>query len=139
MTGPLNLHASAVTLHGRGLLILGASGSGKSSLALDLIALGATLVSDDRTLVTPGRPPTLDAPDTIAGLIEARGIGLICMPHTSAPLSLIVDLDSSETDRLPQKRESVIAGHAVRTLPRVETPAFASMLAACLKGSFHAP
>ena len=34
---------------GRGLLILGPSGAGKSALALQLIALGARLVADDRT------------------------------------------------------------------------------------------
>jgi len=44
------LHASCVCLEGRAVLIRGASGSGKSGLALQLIALGAALVADDRTV-----------------------------------------------------------------------------------------
>ena len=55
------LHATCVAVDGRGLLILGPSGSGKSALALQLIALGAQLVADDRTRVSrrgaaSGRP-----------------------------------------------------------------------------------
>ena len=47
------VHASAVSLGGRGVLILGRSGAGKSGLALRLIALGAQLVSDDRVVLEP--------------------------------------------------------------------------------------
>ena len=43
------IHANGVSFDGKGLLILGASGAGKSSLTFEMIALGATLVSDDRT------------------------------------------------------------------------------------------
>jgi HPr kinase/phosphorylase len=49
------LHASCIALEGRGLLILGPSGAGKSSLAIRMMALGASLVSDDRTLVSVRR------------------------------------------------------------------------------------
>ena len=45
------LHASCVSINGNGVLICGSSGSGKSSLAINLIALGAELVADDRTIV----------------------------------------------------------------------------------------
>lgn len=54
------LHASCVALDGRGLLILGPSGSGKSALALELMALGADLVADDRTEIE-GQGPDLVA------------------------------------------------------------------------------
>ncbi|MDA3887407.1 MAG: serine kinase, partial [Allgaiera sp.] len=47
------LHASCVALDGRGVLILGPSGAGKSGLALQLMALGARLVADDRTRLNP--------------------------------------------------------------------------------------
>ncbi|MEO1532556.1 MAG: serine kinase, partial [Pseudomonadota bacterium] len=53
-TGPAvpdPLHASAVALGERGLLILGPSGAGKTRLALELVALGAELVADDRVIV----------------------------------------------------------------------------------------
>ncbi len=45
----------AVALAGRGILILGASGSGKSALALALVAGGAALVADDRVATRPAR------------------------------------------------------------------------------------
>jgi HPr kinase/phosphorylase len=50
----LVLHATTVAIGGRGVLILGPSGSGKSGLALELMAMGAGLVADDRTEVTQG-------------------------------------------------------------------------------------
>lgn len=133
------LHASAVSLDGRGCLILGPSGAGKSSLALQLISLGASLIADDRTLVSDDTPPTLSAPDAIAGRIEARGMGLIRLPHTSAPLALVVDLAQVETTRLPEPREIVISGYTVPRLLRVETPAFPAMVHACLRGDLERP
>ena len=64
---------------GAALLILGASGRGKSALALGLMAAGATLVADDRTHLHARRRRQLvaSAPAAIAGLIEARGIGIL--------------------------------------------------------------
>ena len=108
------LHATAVAdAAGRGLLILGPSGSGKSSLALQLLSLGARLVADDRTVVTADAGGlTLSCPPTIRGLIEARGIGLLRAETTaSAPLVLVVDLAGTETERLPPRRDIVLLGH----------------------------
>ena len=74
-------HASCVAWQGRGALILGRSGAGKSALALQLMALGADLVSDDRTeLLAEADALTARAPATIQGLIEARGVGLMRVP-----------------------------------------------------------
>ena len=50
--GTLIMHASCVAVQGKGVLILGPSGAGKSSLALQLMALGADLVADDRTEIS---------------------------------------------------------------------------------------
>ena len=135
------LHASAVALNGRGLLITGRSGSGKSSLALDLISRGATLISDDRTIATPrpGGLLWLSAPAAIAGRIEARGVGLIALPKTEAPAALAVTLDETETARLPDARETVIAGVRLPLLHAVESPAFPAILLACLKGERIVP
>ena len=67
------LHATAVTVAGRGLLIRGASGSGKSGLALEMMARGATLVADDRVIVSL-RDNTLwlAPPAPLTGMIEAQ-------------------------------------------------------------------
>ncbi|MBM3488544.1 MAG: hypothetical protein FJX67_18250, partial [Alphaproteobacteria bacterium] len=51
MTGPLRLHATCIAVDGIGVLVRGASGAGKSDLALRLIDAGARLVADDQVLV----------------------------------------------------------------------------------------
>ena len=129
------IHASAVAIEGRGLVILGASGAGKSALALELIALGATLVSDDRVAVDPLPEGGLGlaAPEAIRGRIEARGVGLLRLPSTRALAAMAVDLDRLETGRLPDPREIVIAGVALPLVGRVEGSAFAPILHLCLK------
>ena len=86
--------ASGVSLGGRGLLIEGPPGSGKSSLALALIDRGAVLIGDDGVLLEmrEGRLWALPAPN-IAGLIEIRGVGLVELPSEAAPVALVVRLD----------------------------------------------
>ena len=89
---------------GRGVLILGASGAGKSALALALIGRGAALVADDRVELGParGRRWSPARPSAIAGLIEARGVGLLRLPAVpEAPLALAVDLDRPPAARMP--------------------------------------
>lgn len=117
------LHASCVALQRpdrtwRAVLITGASGTGKSSLALELMSRGARLVADDRTLVRRDDDRLIAAcPPAIAGLIEARGIGLIRATAVDrVQLALIVDLDDAERDRLPPPRSAHLLG---LTLPRI--------------------
>ena len=108
------LHATAVAdASGRGMVILGPSGAGKSALALQLLALGARLVADDRTVLTLDETGglTLTCPPPIRGLIEARGLGLLrAETIASASLALVVDLGRTETERLPQRREILLLG-----------------------------
>ena len=108
----LTLHASAVSLSGRGVILRGAAGSGKSSLALALIARGGRLISDDRTcLARRGAGLLAWAPAPILGLIEARGIGLIeTEPAPPTFISAVVDLDEPEPDRLPPARYCDLLG-----------------------------
>lgn len=110
------VHATCVSIGGRGVLIAGPSGSGKSDLALRLIDRGAALVSDDYTLVIPvaGRL-TGSAPATIAGRIEMRGVGLaeVDCEHR-VPLCLLVQLDRPP-ERLPE-------GDARATVAGLELP-----------------
>lgn len=108
------LHASAVAIAGRGLLILGAPGSGKSALAAGLIARGARLVADDRVVVAAAADGlTLAPPEPLAGLIEARGIGLLRLAHEApVPLALAVDLDRAPAGRLPAWQQRILHGRA---------------------------
>ncbi len=109
-------HASCVALDGpagpAALLITGRSGSGKSWLALELISRGATLVADDSThLRRDGARVLASAPGTIAGLIEARGVGLLRLPALDeAPVAFVADLDAREPERLPPPRSVALCG-----------------------------
>ena len=98
-----NIHASCVAIDGRGVLLLGPSGSGKSDLALRLVDEGAKLVADDRCeLFVRGRKLCARPPHSIAGLLEMRDIGIIALPHTkSAAVALAVRLGTSRM-RLPE-------------------------------------
>ena len=106
------LHASAVAVDGRGCLITGRAASGKSTLALGMVALGAELVADDRVDIRrTGEALMLSAPAAIAGMIEARGVGILRLPaRGQAPLALIVDLDAAERERLPEGRRRELLG-----------------------------
>ena len=138
---PLVRHASAVALgpsHDFGVLIEGPSGSGKSALSLQLIALGGRLVADDRTRLAPldGVPHVL-APERLAGVIEARGIGLIRVPHViSAPLKLIVDMGAAEPARLPEQMTREIFGQRIRYIRRVDAPLLAGSIVALSNGGW---
>ena len=109
------IHASAVAIRGRAVLIGGLSGRGKSDLALRLIDRGAGLVSDDYVFVRrQGDRLLASAPPTIAGKIEVRGVGLVDFPAESeVPVALFVDLDVPP-ERLPEPGETrSMAGIAV--------------------------
>lgn len=105
------LNATGVALDGHGIAILGAPGSGKSSLALALLALGASLIADDGIWLDMS-PPLLRRPPQARDLIEARGIGLLRAGATveRAGLALVVDLDRAEPHRLPPRRYVATAG-----------------------------
>ncbi|KQB15511.1 serine kinase [Rhodobacter capsulatus] len=105
------LHATAVALTPEaGVLILGPSGAGKSSLALRLMALGARLVADDGVLLTVEAGALIArAPAPIAGLIEARGAGILrAEALAQARIVLAVDIGRDETERLPPSREIAV-------------------------------
>ena len=91
---PFAHQAGCVAIQGRGLLIEGAPGLGKSSLALDLIDRGAQLVGDDSLLLTPHGPHLFASPHPATrGLIEIRGVGLVPLPPCeSVAIALILRL-----------------------------------------------
>lgn len=120
------VHGSCVAMEDRGLLILGRSGTGKSSLALSLMALGARLVSDDQVILTRRVENVIaSAPSELQGLIEARGIGILkAEAGRPVPVTLIVDMDTTEKRRLPDYRTRHVLGVALPLLYRVDSPHF---------------
>ena len=121
------LHASCVSADGRGILILGPAGSGKSSLALKLMGLGANLVSDDRTFVMRKSDRLIaTCPDKIRGQIEARGVGILKVaPLDCTELSLVVDLSLQIDERLPKNGTYKMSGIMLRCIGRSRLDAFA--------------
>lgn len=117
------LHVTTVALDGRGVLLRGPSGSGKSDLALRLIDGGGRLISDDYTELSV-RDDVLWAgpPETIAGLMEVRGVGVVRLCDSApdpVPAVLLVDLvhDAEAIERLPDpETEALAPGHAVRRI-----------------------
>jgi serine kinase of HPr protein (carbohydrate metabolism regulator) len=138
MNDRLLLHATAIAIEGRALLLRGASGSGKSDLALRLIDAGARLVADDQSeLYRSGDRVIVRAPATIAGLLEVRGVGILRVDALSeAPVALIVDLVPAESlERLPVRHTETILGVA---LPLVRVTSFDASAAAKLRLALRA-
>lgn len=132
----VSLHATAVAIGGKAALIRGAPGAGKSGLALQLMALGGALVSDDCTLIwRDGDRLLVDAPDTIRGRIEARGVGILNAPATGPqPLVLLIDLDAEMASRLPEYESETYLGLRV---PLVRASAAAHFPAAIYLYMMH--
>lgn len=117
------------------MLIAGASGSGKSALALQLMAFGAALVSDDRTcIVRRDGHYVASAPAAIAGLIEARGVGVLgATPMAETRLVLAIDMDRTETERLPPRRVFNADGLSLPCLYKIDAPYFPAVILQYLK------
>lgn len=101
----MRVHATCVAVSGVGVVLRGPSGSGKSDLALRLIDGGARLVADDHVLLERcGGRLQARAPETIAGMIEVRGLGIMRLPHVDdVTVGLIVDLVAADrVERLPE-------------------------------------
>jgi HPr kinase/phosphorylase len=115
----IRVYGTSVALGGDGVLLRGPSGSGKSDLALRLIDEGARLVADDQTeLRLIGGALRMSAPPTIAGKLEARGVGILDAPSVkSAALHLVVDLvPSAAVERLPEPQTCEFLGCRVPLL-----------------------
>jgi HPr kinase/phosphorylase len=127
MSQPATIHGSVVLVGERGILIRGRSGTGKSALALALLAadpLGARLVADDRVIVAAENGRLIaDVPGKLAGLIEMRGVGIVKVPHVApVVIRLVVDLAAVDcAPRMPEQDEAVAVVEGV-TLPRMVLP-----------------
>lgn len=100
---------TCVAIGGRGLLISGKSGSGKSSLALALMDRGAVLVGDDGIMLATEQGRLMAAPHpNIAGKLEVRNLGLLDFPVSPAvPVALAIALDP-EAPRFVEKPGTVV-------------------------------
>lgn len=130
------LTATGIAAHGRAALILGLSGSGKSSLALECLALGARLLGDDRVHLRRADGRLIAAPPArIAGLIEARGVGLLHAPVAApAPVALAIDLGRREEARLPPLRTLRLLDVEVPLCHDPATRAFPAAILLYLRG-----
>ena len=125
--GGASVHASAVRIGNRAVLIRGPSGSGKSRLAFDLILAGragqiapAILIGDDRVHLGVSAGALIVRPEpALAGLIEIRGLGIRrCDFAEEAVVGLLVDLDAADAARLPLP-ESLLAQISGIKIPRI--------------------
>ncbi len=133
MSADATVHASAVKVGDRAVLIRGPSGSGKSRLAFNLILAGrsgqlppAILVGDDRVhLDTDGEKCWVRPARELAGLIEIRGLGIRrCEYVAEATVGLVVDLAAADAERLPPPETLEIHLSGVK-IPRIPVdPAF---------------
>ncbi len=111
----LVMHGTAVEHLGAAAILVGPSRSGKSALALELMSMGARLVSDDLIVLRrPGQRLEVAPPPDAPGGIEATGVGILAAESAArAEVRLIVDLGLRETDRLPPLRRRELLGTAV--------------------------
>jgi HPr kinase/phosphorylase len=110
--------STAVAIEGRALLIEGPAGCGKTSLALALIDRGWALVGDDGvSLAVAGNRLTAAPAPATAGLIEVRGVGIVTLPATSAPVALVLAASESPPRYVETAPASVIEGVSIPTLP----------------------
>jgi HPr kinase/phosphorylase len=134
--GVASVHASAVKVENRAVLIRGPSGAGKSRLAFDLILAGrsgqipqAVLVGDDRVHLDTADGKIVVRPvRELAGLMEVRGLGICrCDFVEQAIVGLVVDLSATDAERLPPP-EALLTHISGVKIPRIPVGAGFSAL-----------
>src|SRR5579859_977149 len=109
------IHATCIAFAGKGVLLRGPSGSGKSDLALRAIDGGARLVADDRVILSQCENKLIaSAPPTLYGMIEIRGFGIMRMDaDNEAEVALVADLAHAPVERLPERSHCDLLGIAI--------------------------
>jgi hypothetical protein len=133
----VNIHATCVAIGGKGVLIEGPSGSGKSLLAFALVdgaqspRRTAHFVSDDRTelFVSDGRL-IARAPDALKGLAELHGVGVLNVDAVDAiePVLLVRLCPPHMIERMPYPDGTVLCGVALPLLKVPERNAFVAAM-----------
>jgi HPr kinase/phosphorylase len=132
---------TCVEVEGLGVLFRGPTGSGKSDLALRLIDSGGQLIADDYTELSLENATLIArAPQTIRGLLEVRGIGILKIDGTlQTNLGVIIDLVTPEqVERIPEDQSEELLGIHIplfRLFPREASgPAKVRLVVRQIKG-----
>ena len=145
MSAPVNIHATAIVIGTTGLVFTGPSGTGKSAIALHCIGearargLFAAMVSDDQVLVSEaGGRLIARAPQSIAGLAEMRGAGIVAVETVEAAVLRLAirPVEPPFAERLPPQDERLEVLPA-RFLPLTRLPLFAGATAFSTLTALH--
>ena len=107
----MDIQATAICYQRYAVLIQGPAGVGKTSLALQLIERGATLIGDDVVeIFLKNNKLYCQAKETLKGVVEVRGLGLVAglKVAKAVPLLCVIQLHPKPTERLPKKKEIVL-------------------------------
>ena len=113
------VHATCIGLEGIGLLLRGPSGTGKSDLAFRMMEHNSKLIADDCVnLFLKNGVLMAQAPYSLRGLLEVRGVGIIEVPYENniCVFGVINLVDSNQVQRLPN--------HQMETLLGIEVPSY---------------
>jgi HPr kinase/phosphorylase len=130
----IHIHGVFVRLKGKGVLIIGKSGMGKSEIALDLIHKGHTLISDDSVLFYKKNKSKIigEAPSILRNLIEVRGLGILDIRKLFGrksvslrnELSLVIELKPYQNEMAYSRLEMNIGSFNLFdiAIPKIELP-----------------
>ena len=129
------IHGVFLNIYGKGVVIRGDSGIGKSEIALELIKRGHLLIADDTVeLYHIGQGIVGKAPQVLKNLLEIRGIGVIDVSKMFGVASvleknsvdLIIQLDrwlpSREYTRIGAEEDDVTEDILGVDIPKIVVP-----------------
>jgi HPr kinase/phosphorylase len=97
------VHGTLLDVYGLGVLLIGASGVGKSEAALDLITRGHSLVADDRVVIKrfPNGELIGSSEEPLKHHMELRGLGIVNVKdlfglaavRERKPIDLVIELE----------------------------------------------
>ncbi len=129
-----HIHGVFVRLKGKGVLIIGKSGIGKSEIALDLIQKGHSLISDDSVIFYKNNKSNIigEAPSILRNLIEVRGLGILDIKKLFGrksvslrnELSLVIELKPYQNEMAYSRLEMNIGSFNLFdiAIPKIELP-----------------
>ena len=129
-----HIHGVFVRLKGKGVLIIGKSGIGKSEIALDLIQKGHSLIADDSVTFYKKNKSNIigEAPSILRNLIEVRGLGILDIKKLFGrksvslrnELSLVIELKPYQNEMVYSRLEMNIGSFNLFdiAIPKIELP-----------------